>query len=171
MAFPTRVQDFKLVVAARNPDGSVSFIDHHRPFVGEQEGVVEAAWFWSVERSHSLNAYGGPAKVLATAGKGGSTFGLMRFPARSAGKKMDVAATSPDSVAEVIDPDDPSMHATQTIDYEIILSGKVDFVVPGGDKRTLQVGDLIVVVGAAHSWQNPYDEDCIYAAVTIGAED
>jgi hypothetical protein len=169
LAFPKEVKDFNLVVAAINPDGTSSFIDSCKPLTAEQEGVFEAAWFWTVEDRHSLGAFGSPSKALAVAGKGGSTFGIMRFPARSAGQ-MDVAATSEGSLVDGHHHGDPSMHATHTIDYEIILSGKIDFALPSGEKRTLSTGDLIVVAGAPHAWLNPYDEDCIYAAITIGAE-
>jgi hypothetical protein len=61
------------------------------------------------------------------------------------------------------------MHATETIDYEIILSGKIDFVLPGNQRRTLETGDLLVVTGAPHAWDNPYAEDCVFLGVTIAA--
>jgi hypothetical protein len=28
---------------------------------------------------------------------------------------------------------------------------------------------MIVLAGANHSWQNPYDEPCIFATVNVGA--
>jgi quercetin dioxygenase-like cupin family protein len=44
----------------------------------------------------------------------------------------------------------------------------VDLVLPGGKKRTLVPGDLLVMAGVPHAWKNPYDEDCVYVVVTVG---
>lgn len=166
MSVPARAQDYKLFMAIRDNDGVDRFVDHPGPAVAEQEGAFEAAWFWETSRAPRPDDFGAPATVPRAAGRGGSSFGLMRFPAKSSGK-LDVANSSGGANAEA-GFEDPSMHRTETLDYEIILSGKVDFVLPNGDKRTLGVGDMILVAGALHAWRNDYDEDCIYAAVTIG---
>ena len=44
----------------------------------------------------------------------------------------------------------------------------MDLELPGGKKRTLGPGDLLVMAGVPHAWKNPYDEDCVYIVVTIG---
>lgn len=46
------------------------------------------------------------------------------------------------------------MHATDSIDYEVVLSGKVDMELPGGKVRTLKPGDLLVMGGVPHAWKN-----------------
>jgi quercetin dioxygenase-like cupin family protein len=61
------------------------------------------------------------------------------------------------------------MHQTDTMDYEVILSGKVDIELPGGQSRTLKAGSMLVIAGVPHAWKNPYDEDCVYALVLVGA--
>jgi hypothetical protein len=167
MSFP-EPQDFTVVVAAEDDDGNAVFIDTPvKPAVLHVPGAVEAAWYWAVDGGHQIQNFGGPAESVRTATVDGSTFGIVRFPARSAGK-LDVGATGTEG-AESGHGNDPGMHATDTIDYELILSGQIDLVLPGGATRTLKAGDMVVKSGAAHAWKNPYDEDCMYVSVTIGA--
>jgi hypothetical protein len=167
MSFPAP-DKFNLVVAATNADGDVDFLDVPGPATMEVPGAVNGAWYWEVADGHSLSNFGRSAESVNIAGPNGSTFGVMCFPANSAGK-LDVAASNEHiKDAGGAGHDDPSMHATDSIDYEIVLSGKVDIELPGGKVRTLEPGDLLVMGGVPHAWKNHYDEDCTYIAVTIG---
>lgn len=165
MTFPAP-DKFNLVVAATNADGEVDFLDVPGPATIEVPGAMNGAWYWKVADGHSISNFGAAAESVDIAGPNGSTFGVMCFPANSAGK-LDAAASnaslkSDDALG------DPAMHASDSIDYEIVLSGKVDIELPGGKVRTLQPGDLLVMGGVPHAWKNHYDEDCVYIAVTIG---
>ena len=60
------------------------------------------------------------------------------------------------------------MHATDTIDYLVILSGHVTLVVEQGEVD-LGPGDLVVDRGVLHGWRNLSDEHCIAVAVNIPA--
>ncbi len=60
------------------------------------------------------------------------------------------------------------MHATDTIDYLVILSGRVTLVVENGE-ADLGPGDLIVDRGVLHGWRNDSDEPCIAAGVNLPA--
>ncbi|CAM5489959.1 cupin domain-containing protein [Streptomyces hirsutus] len=82
------------------------------------------------------------------AGPNGSTFGVSSFPAHSSG---EVGANDlGDSMTVTDDDGDAGMHASDTIDYEVVI-GKVDLVLPGGKKRTLVPGDLLVMAGVPHA--------------------
>lgn len=164
MTFPPP-QDFNLVLAATTEDGTVDFIEAGPPATMSIPGAVSGAWFWSVEDGHSRENHGTVPTTVSIAGPNGSTFGVMCFPAHSAGK-LDLADSG--DVGAETHGDDPSMHATDSIDYEVVLSGKVDIELPGGKIRTLVPGDLLVMGGVPHAWKNHYDEDCVYIAVTIG---
>lgn len=61
------------------------------------------------------------------------------------------------------------MHATDTIDYLVILSGKVTLVTENGE-ADLGPGDLVVDRGVVHGWRNDHDEPCIAVAVNIPAK-
>lgn len=48
----------------------------------------------------------------------------------------------------------PGMHATNTLDYGILLSGRIILVTETGETE-LEPGDLIVDRGVLHGWRNP----------------
>jgi len=98
-------------------------------------------------------------------GPGGSTFGIVCYAPNSAGK-FDEAQRAAMGSNEV---HDDGMHKTESVDYDVVISGKIDVYLDGGEMRTLSQGSMIVMAGANHSWQNPYDEPCIFATVNLGA--
>jgi mannose-6-phosphate isomerase-like protein (cupin superfamily) len=60
------------------------------------------------------------------------------------------------------------MHATDTIDYLVILSGRVTLVLEDGE-ADLGPGDFVVDRGVVHGWRNPHDEPCVAAVVNLPA--
>ena len=60
------------------------------------------------------------------------------------------------------------MHATDTIDYLVILSGTVTLVTEKGEAE-LGAGDLVVDRGVLHGWRNLSDIPCVAVAVNIPA--
>jgi mannose-6-phosphate isomerase-like protein (cupin superfamily) len=60
------------------------------------------------------------------------------------------------------------MHATNTIDYLVVISGEVVLVLETSEV-TLRAGDLIIDRGVIHGWRNDGDVPAIYASVTIPA--
>ena len=60
------------------------------------------------------------------------------------------------------------MHATDTIDYLVILSGRVTLVLEEGEAE-LGPGDFVVDRGVIHGWRNPHDEACVAAVVNLPA--
>lgn len=165
MAFPDPKQ-FRLVVAATNDAGESDFLEVDGPALINMPGVADGAFYWAVEGGHSKENIGRPPSRVELAGPNGSTFGVNSFPARSAGNAGDIDHF--ESMTNTGHDGDPAMHASDTLDYEVVISGKVDLELPGGKKQTLQPGDLLVLAGVPHAWKNPYDEDCVYIVVTIG---
>jgi quercetin dioxygenase-like cupin family protein len=165
MVFPNP-KDWNLVVAKLDEAGEPDFFIGERPeAVLDQPGVVEGAWYWRADEGSSKDAPGTVPETLDIAGPNGSTFGVVRFPANSAGK-LDASTTGVD--AHTGQESDAAMHATNTNDYEVVLSGKIDLELPGGKVHTLVPGDLLVMAGVPHAWKNRYDEDCVFLAVTVG---
>jgi mannose-6-phosphate isomerase-like protein (cupin superfamily) len=60
------------------------------------------------------------------------------------------------------------MHATDTIDYLVILQGRVTLVLEAGEAE-LGPGDFVVDRGVVHGWRNPHDEPCVAAVVNLPA--
>jgi mannose-6-phosphate isomerase-like protein (cupin superfamily) len=61
------------------------------------------------------------------------------------------------------------MHATDTIDYVIIMSGEVVFITETGE-TLLRAGDILVDRGAVHSWRNDGDVPCRIINVLLPAD-
>ena len=52
---------------------------------------------------------------------------------------------------------DLGMHATETIDYAVVISGEAWMELDGGETVHLQAGDCLVQSGTAHNWYNKGD--------------
>jgi len=63
-----------------------------------------------------------------------------------------------------------AMHATDTVDVVVVLSGELCLEVEGSEVVTLTPGDSVVQLGARHAWENRGLEPCIAAVFLIGAE-
>lgn len=156
-----------LVVAGLDANGKAAFLDPPPAATHAVSGAVEAAYFWGTDGLPAMPSdIGGGVNSVAFPPVGGTRFGLVCFPPHSAGK-LDMAEQG--GVEDVDAGSAPGMHRSDTIDYEVILSGKVDIVLEGGARRTLGPGSCLVMGGVMHAWENIYDEPCIYAVVVIGA--
>ena len=61
------------------------------------------------------------------------------------------------------------MHTTDTVDFGVVLRGKIVLEVDTGAAVTLLPGQAFVQNGTAHSWANPGDEPATMAIVMVGA--
>jgi mannose-6-phosphate isomerase-like protein (cupin superfamily) len=60
-------------------------------------------------------------------------------------------------------------HATDTLDYVVVLRGQVTLVI-GGTEVDLGPGDSVVQQpGVPHDWQNRSDEPCVMVGVLVSA--
>jgi mannose-6-phosphate isomerase-like protein (cupin superfamily) len=62
------------------------------------------------------------------------------------------------------------MHTTDTIDYDIILSGEIWMEVDDGVEVHLKAGDCVIQNGTRHAWRNKGTKNCIMASILIGAK-
>lgn len=67
------------------------------------------------------------------------------------------------------DPDEPGMHRTATIDYNIVIDGTVGLELDDGAEVVLGPGDLVVQNGTRHRWHNRGPTIARVLAVTVGA--
>jgi hypothetical protein len=61
----------------------------------------------------------------------------------------------------------PFMHQTKTIDYGIVLDGKIDLLLDDDRTITLEKGDVCVQQGTIHAWSNRYKESCRIAFILV----
>ena len=69
-----------------------------------------------------------------------------------------------------MEPDHPGMHTTDTVDFEVVLSGEVTLELDDGAEVTLGPGDTVVQNGTRHAWHNRGDIPVVIAVGIIGAQ-
>jgi mannose-6-phosphate isomerase-like protein (cupin superfamily) len=56
-------------------------------------------------------------------------------------------------MSQWMEPDDPGMHTTDTVDYAIVLEGEIWSVMDEGE-TLLRAGDVLIQRGTNHAWAN-----------------
>jgi len=79
------------------------------------------------------------------------------------------ARHNPD-MALMFEPDNPGMHTTPTVDYDVVLDGEVWLELTDDEVR-LSAGDVVVQHGTRHAWRNKSDKPATLMAVLIGGRD
>ena len=108
---------------------------------------------------------------------GGFRFGMFTIPPEGgpAPELDDLAAAMAEiedklpGMMQYMEPEAPGMHTTDTIDFEVILSGSCVLELDDGAEVTLNVGDTVVQNGTRHRWRNPGTEPCNLAVFLVGA--
>ena len=72
-------------------------------------------------------------------------------------------------MAAHMEPDEPGMHTTATVDFEVVVSGRCLLELDDGETREIGPGDTVVQNGTRHRWINPFDEPCRLVVVLVGA--
>jgi quercetin dioxygenase-like cupin family protein len=102
---------------------------------------------------------------------GGTRFFVITHPPGSGVTKMAVneggATADGMSVGGVSDA--AMMHATDTVDYAIVVFGQMWLELSDGEEVLLNPGDCVVQNGTWHGWRNRGDVPCMVAFVVIGA--
>jgi quercetin dioxygenase-like cupin family protein len=63
------------------------------------------------------------------------------------------------------------MHRTSSVDYGIVISGRVELELDDGAKTLLGPGDVVVQRGTIHLWRNPSDSEiCRIVFILIEAK-
>jgi len=71
---------------------------------------------------------------------------------------------------DVLEPDHPGMHTTDTVDFDVVVSGEVYLELDDGAEVLLKAGACVIQNGTRHAWHNRSKENCVIAVVLVGAE-
>jgi mannose-6-phosphate isomerase-like protein (cupin superfamily) len=88
------------------------------------------------------------------------------FDAEAAAAEQRLASPG---ITELFEPDNPGMHATDTVDYTVVMSGEVWLELDDGQLSHLRAGDTVVQTGTRHAWRNLGTEPVTLAVVQVGA--
>jgi mannose-6-phosphate isomerase-like protein (cupin superfamily) len=104
---------------------------------------------------------------------GGSIFRVVEIPPEASTKIDTEAAFADLGSTKVPTAEDsakhPSMHATDSVDYLVVISGEMYMIMEEGE-ILLRAGDCIVQRGTKHAWSNRGSIPCVMAAILIDAK-
>jgi hypothetical protein len=139
--------------------------------------------FETIELWHTEGTPGMPER-LGAAGvphyfptPGGTVFRVVTFPpdGTPAPPDLDVGAALeeaqekvPDLVAR-LEPDNPGMHTTDSVDYAVVLDGELDLELDDGITTSVRPGTVVVQRGTRHAWRNRSDRPVRVAFILVGA--
>jgi hypothetical protein len=133
---------------------------------------------WGADGAPTFPDDGGPTPQPAYFPTvGGYRFGLFTVAPASAAMPADLDIGR--ALAEVegklpgllahMEPENPGMHTTDTIDFEVVLSGEVVLELDDGAEKVLRPGDTVVQNGTRHRWSNRGAEPAVLALFITGA--
>ena len=133
---------------------------------------------WGADQAPTFPDEGRPtAQPMYFPPVGGYRFGLFTVPPAglpaAAGLDPEAArAEMEDKLPGLLgymEPDEAGMHTTDTIDFEVVLSGEVILELDDGAQTVLRPGDTVVQNGTRHRWKNHGTEPALLAVFLIGA--
>ncbi|OAI39282.1 hypothetical protein AYO38_07950 [bacterium SCGC AG-212-C10] len=171
------------MVTGHSGDGKAIFTsDGQPPRVAEVAGMKDFAIVTVWATDHGMTAVPGsddptPAMTTMVPGPGGSRFLVTVMPPAGQGLEpgTDPATVGPalaaqmPGMAEAMEPDNPGMHTTDTIDYDIIISGELVLELDDGAEVTLKPGDIVIQTGTRHAWRNRGSVPVVMYSVLVGA--
>jgi mannose-6-phosphate isomerase-like protein (cupin superfamily) len=93
-----------------------------------------------------------------------SVFASRDFDAGAAAAEHQIASPG---LADLFEPD--GRHTTSTVDYIVVLDGRIWLELDGGRLVELNQGDTVVQNGTRHAWRNRGTEPATLAVVMVGA--
>ena len=168
------LQQVRRIITANNDEGrSYILSDAPSPHVVEtapDRGLIDLwAMFDGGPDIETLDAADRP--VVLSPPRGGNVFRFFQLPPASASAATQEAAARVfenmgGAHLRVANSLDPNMHLTQTIDYIILLKGRVKLVL---DKQEtiLEPFDVVIQRRTNHAWINMKEEPALMMAVLV----
>jgi mannose-6-phosphate isomerase-like protein (cupin superfamily) len=171
------------VVTGHTAEGNSIFVSDGAPprvvtISGMKDFSITAVW----ATDHGMTAVPGsadptPAMTTFVPGWGGTRFLITVLPPASQGLEpgTDPAAVAEEmltklpGLAQAMEPDHPGMHTTDTVDYDIIISGELWLELDDGKEVRLKSGDIVIQNGTRHAWRNKGTKPCVMYSVLVGA--
>jgi len=181
LAQTTGQRDPQCVVTGQNKSGK-SIIVSHAPVQPATVAMMPGYEFyrlWGSDSRPALPSDGTPpAQPQFFPPKNGFRFGMFTLPpATSASAQQPPTQVSLDEmeqklpgVLKVLEADHPGMHTTDTVDFDIVVSGEVVLELDHGAEVVLKAGDCVIQNGTRHAWHNRSSEKCVIAFSLVGAE-
>jgi quercetin dioxygenase-like cupin family protein len=129
-------------------DRIITAIDNKRETPGEAKNVGDA-FIWET--------YSMPAEVASP------------IPRETPGRLGPGPSGSILRVLEFPDGLELGLHATDSVDYLIVLQGEIDMVLDDGARVHVKAGDVIIQRATLHGWSNRSGKPCRIAFILVDA--
>ncbi|TAK98322.1 MAG: cupin [Rhodospirillaceae bacterium] len=154
-------------------DGSVPTEHVYKALPGFMTSIC---WSTSAQPSNTSVIEAAPLGTRAIPGPGETRLMIVRFPPDSVmvGPGFDPKAAGAEQtihmpgLAELFEIDNPGMHRTNSIDYDIVLSGEIWLELDNGAEKHLRAGDIVIQQATRHAWRNRGQTDANMAFILIG---
>jgi len=172
--------DVRRVVTGHSDDGKAVFVSDERVATSPM-GRGSAGGFhqlWGGDQPPTFPDDGTqPAQATFFPGVGGYRFLVVTMAPADASPPVagDPTALAADmerrfpGLASHMEPDNPGMHTTDTVDFEYVVSGEIVLELDDGAEVVLHPGDTVVQNGTRHRWINRTSEPAVYVAFLVGA--
>jgi quercetin dioxygenase-like cupin family protein len=164
----------RLVVTGHNSASSSVFVRDDKVEPLPMLGAGNLLLFWSADEAAVYPNPGenaGAPKFFPPVG-GVRFFTMILAPRGGASSHESGRATSGEvgaDLTEIMERDQPGMHTTDSTDFALVSSGRVELELDDGVKVVLSAGDAIVQNGTRHRWRVAGDEPAILTFVLVGA--
>lgn len=139
---------------------------------------VEFHRLWGADETPTFPDQGAlPAPVTYFPPLGGYRFGFFTLPPgeMKLPEDLDLSAAVQEleqvlpGMLSHLEPADPGMHTTDTIDFEVVVSGRVILELDDGAEKVIGPGETVVQNGTRHRWRNPGPDPVVIAVFMVGA--
>lgn len=171
------------IVTTTDSEGASAFLsDGPSPWQATFESIpgFDVTMLWATDENTSTEAEFPDKGAWPTSwvpGPGGSRLLLVTFPPDSVmlSAEFDGLAAHTEQMeklpglAEAFEAENPGMHKTASVDYGVVLSGRITLELDNERVRELQAHDVVVQRGTRHAWRNPAAEPASVLFVLLGA--
>jgi mannose-6-phosphate isomerase-like protein (cupin superfamily) len=171
----------RCVVTGQQADGKSVFV-----YDGDRESLdltlmpaeTEFLRLWGADTTPSLPTDGAPPEqptFFPPAGGYRFVFFTLAPASSQLGPVEDMNAAVAEFEAALpemgkwMEPENPGMHTTDTVDLDIVLSGEVWLELDDGAEVHLKAGDCVIQNGTRHAWHNRTEQPTRMFAALIGA--
>ena len=178
---PCTVPELHCIVTGRNKAGKSVIVS--KDTVNAVRAALAPGYeftrLWGSDSVPALPSDGTPpAQPRYFPPKNGFRFGMFTLPPTTTA--AIAPASTPASVAEfdhklpgmgeVLEPDHPGMHTTDTVDFDVVVFGEVVMELDDGAEVLLKAGDCVIQNGTRHALHNRSSQKAMIAFSLIGAE-
>lgn len=169
------------VITGQTRDGKSVFVSDSEVEPITVSGMPDAGFFrmWGADEAITLPTDGAPpAQRTFFPPAGGFRCIFVTMPPGTATLASDM--TPEQMMAEMqeklpglvqyMEADHPGMHTTNSIDFDVVMSGELWLELDDGAEVHLKAGDCVVMNGTRHAWHNRTSQPSTLMSVLVGAK-